>query len=312
MLTAPATRVPHANLASWTVHLEQCPFRGFVERALWGGFHADRLGYAFAAGYGAALARLFDHAASAQRLSTSRPFPDPPLRGPIALAATETGGAHPRAIATRLDKQGGALHLHGEKTFVTLASVADELLVVASRGVEADGKNRLRLVRVPARARGVTTTPRPETPFAPEIPHAIVGFEGVVVEDRDVLPGDGYDVWLKPFRTIEDVHVLAATIGYLAGVGRNHAWPRATLAEIASTALALIDGGARDPSAPLTHVILEGLFATVRRLLATLDWDKVEPEERARWHRDAPLMLVAENARAARAEAAWKRLTADR
>jgi alkylation response protein AidB-like acyl-CoA dehydrogenase len=308
MLTAPATRVPHANLASWTVHLEQCPFRGFVERALWGGFHADRLGYAFAAGYGAALARLFDHAAATQRLSTSRPFPDPPLRGPIALAATEQGGAHPRAIATRLDKQGGAQILTGEKTFVTLASVADELLVVASRGASAEGKNRLRIARVPMRAKGVVMTPRPETPFAPEIPHAIVRFDGVVLEDRDVLPGDGYDVWIKPFRTIEDVHVLAATVGYVIGVGRNHGFSRAVLAELAASALALIDAGARDPSSPLTHVVLDGAFATVRRLLGTIDWETVEAEERARWHRDAPLLLVAEKVRAARTEAAWTRL----
>src|SRR5438067_2330425 len=130
MLTAPPTRMAHASLASWTAHLATCPFQASVERALWGGFHADRLGHAFAAGYGAALARLFDHAAAAQSLP---PFPPP--RGLVALAATESGGAHPRAIATRLEKEGGALLLRGEKTFVTLAGAAEELLVVASRGV---------------------------------------------------------------------------------------------------------------------------------------------------------------------------------
>ena len=78
--------------------------------------------------------------------------------------------------------------LNGEKTFATLASVADELLVVASRGMEADGKNRLRLVRVKPSAKGVDIVRAPETPFAPEIPHAIVRFTDVVVENEDVLP----------------------------------------------------------------------------------------------------------------------------
>ena len=42
--------------------MEKCPYEGSVERALWGGLHADRLGHAFAAGYGSALRHLFAHA----------------------------------------------------------------------------------------------------------------------------------------------------------------------------------------------------------------------------------------------------------
>lgn len=283
------------TLAKFFSRLAQCPWTGSVERALWAGFHADRLGFAFAGGYGAALRRLFEHA--------QVPLPG----GVVCLAASETGGAHPRAIATRLDKEGGALVLRGEKTFATLASAADELLVVASRGQTPDGKNRLRVVRVPRGARGVTVEDRPPMPFAPEIPHAIVRFADVIVEDSSVLPGDGYDVWLKPFRTIEDTHVLASTIGYLAGAARAHGWDRAVLAELVSTGLSLVDIGARDPSAPLTHVALAGLFSGARRLVASLDaeWAKAGAEERERWQRDLPLMLVAENARAKRLEKAF-------
>ena len=39
--------------------------------------------------------------------------------------------------------------------------------------------------------------------------------------EADLLPGDGYDIYLKPFRTIEDIHVHAALIGYLVGVARR-------------------------------------------------------------------------------------------
>lgn len=306
-LAAPLVRGPYKDLASWLRQLPKCPFTGQVERALWAGFHADRLGYAFVGGYGAALSRLVEHVGQAQGLPAGRAFPERPLPPHVCLCATESGGAHPRAIATRLDKQGGALVLEGEKTFATLATVSDELLVVASRGIEADGKNRLRIVRVKPNADGVEIIPRPETPFTPEIPHAVVRFKGVVVENEDMLPGDGYEQWLKPFRTIEDTHVLAATVGYLQGAARTHGFGRDVSAELVSLSLSLIDIGARDPGMPLTHIVLAGLFSATRRLVASLGtaWEKAPEDERARWLRDLPLLSIAENARSKRTDNAW-------
>lgn len=310
-LSAPLQRGPYKDLRHWFKVLAHCPFTGTIERALWAGFHADRLGWAFVGGYTAALARLFEHGQGAEGARSAKSVKsDRPLSARACLAATEAGGGHPRAIQTRLDKRGGALVLDGEKTYATLASASDELLVVASRGVGADGKNRLRVVRVKPTAPGVTITPRDETPFAPEIPHAIVKLEGVVVEDADVLPGDGYLHWLKPFRSIEDTHVLAATVGYLAGAGRAHGFSRDAVAECVSLGLSLVDAGARDPSSPLTHVVLAGLFASARRFVGALgdEWARAPEsaaEERARWQRDMALLLVAENARAKRTEAAF-------
>lgn len=304
-LSAPLQRGPYKNLAHWAKVLAHCPFTGTIERALWAGFHADRLGWAFVGGYTAALARLFEHALETQGAKADRP-----LSPRVCLAATEAGGGHPRMIQTRLDKRGGALVLDGEKTFATLASASDELLVVASRGLGADGKNRLRVVRVKPNAPGVTITPREETPFTPEIPHAKVTLKGVVVEDADVLPGDGYLHWVKPFRSIEDTHVLAATVGYLAGAARANGFSQGALAECVSLGLSLVDVGARDPSSPLTHVVLAGLFASARRFVGALgdEWARAPEsvaEERARWQRDMALLLVAENARTKRTEAAF-------
>lgn len=320
-LSAPLKRGPYPDLPTFEKRLAKCPFTGPVERALWAGFHADRLGYAFVGGYGAALARLFEHASQVRtataataaaggatvRESSPRLAQHRPLAARVCICATEAGGGHPRSIKTRLDKQGGALVLNGEKTFATLATVAEELLVVASRGIEQGGKNRLRIVRVKPNAMGVTITPREMVPFAPEIPHAIVKLVDVVVENEDVLPGDGYDVWLKPFRTIEDTHVLAATVGYLQGAARAHGFSRDVSAELVSLSLALIDVGARDPLAPLNHVVLAGLFASVRRLVRDLDereWEKAEAEERARWQRDLPLLSVADTVREKRTQVA--------
>ncbi|MDB4939316.1 MAG: Acyl-CoA dehydrogenase [Labilithrix sp.] len=298
-LSAPLARGPR-DLPAFVAKLGKCPFKSPIARALWGGFHADRLGYAFVAGYSAALSRLFEHAAPAET---------PPAYA--SLCATESGGAHPRAIATRLDKRGGTLVLDGEKTFATLATIAEQLLVVASRGIEADGKNRLRVVRVKPNAPGVSIVPRGELPFTPEIPHAVVRFTDVTIEDDDVLPGDGYDVWLKPFRTIEDTHVVASTVGYLLGAARAHDFGREAIAELASLAVALVDVAARPPDEPVTHIVLAGLFASMRRLIAALApaWEKAPEDERTRWLRDQPILMVADKVRAKRTEAAWQSLT---
>ncbi len=310
-ISTPVSRGPYADLDAWTAVLETCPFTAQVERALWSGFHADRLGYAFVGGYRAALSRLFEHAARMEGGAPGRAFPERPLPPRLSLCATEAGGVHPRSIATRLDKQGGALVLNGEKTFATLATAADELLVVASRGIQADGRNRLRLVRVSPKASGVEITAKSTLPFAPEVPHALVRFVDVLVENEDVLPGDGYDQYLKPFRTIEDTHVLAATVGYLLGAARAHGFDRGIVVELVSLGLALVDVGARDPAAPLTHLVLAGLFGTMRRLTASLgpEWDRAPEDERTRWQRDLPLLLVAEAARAQRTDSAWQALS---
>jgi hypothetical protein len=257
------------------------------ERAFAAGVASDRLGYAFLGGYEAALERLVGR------------------RERAALCATEEGGAHPRAIRTRLTPAGGAFTLDGDKTFATLATAARALYVVASEG-ERDGKNALRVVRVASDAPGVTITPRPEVPFAPEIPHATVRFDGAHVDASDVLPGDGYARYLKPFRTIEDVHVFVATLGYLARVARTLRWP--ALGGLVARAEALVALSAEDPSAPATHLALAGAIDGARADLAALPWDTADPPTRSRWERDQALLWVAETARRKRLEAARSRV----
>ncbi len=163
-------------------------------------------------------------------------------------------------------------------------------------------------------AKGVEILAKPPLPFAPERPHAVVRFVGVVVEREDVLPGDGYEHYLKPFRTIEDTHVLAATVGYLIGAARARGFDQGIVAELVSLGVSLIDVGARDPSAPLTHLVLAGLFATFLRLAASLgpEWDRAPDGERTRWYRDQAILTVADTVRAQRTAAAWRALSGPR
>jgi alkylation response protein AidB-like acyl-CoA dehydrogenase len=266
-----------------------------IDRAALGGLVAASVGWAFACGYQGALARLDPESTRGAQLT--------------ALCATEEGGAHPRAIRTTLTRTGDGGHtLSGRKAWVTLGTAAEVLLVVASTGLDAQGLNRLRVARVPTARRGVRVEGAEATPFAPEIGHARVVFEDVAVADAELLPGDGYDAVLKPFRTIEDAHVMAALVGWGIGVGRASAWEHAFLDEAVGVALLLRTLGAADPSRPETHVALAGAMAATRRLLEAAPWDRADAAVRAAWDRDRALLDVASRARTARLESAWRAL----
>ncbi|MEO7732355.1 MAG: acyl-CoA dehydrogenase family protein [Kofleriaceae bacterium] len=266
------------------------------DRAFAGGVYADRLGFAFAAGYAAALHALVPALAP----------------GSIAaLCATEDGGNHPRAIRTRLVARApGHATLTGRKKWASLATAASSLLVVASTG-EHDGKNQLRVVRVRSDAAGVRLHPS-SAPFVPEIPHAEVELDGVIVDDADVLPGDGYDDYLKPFRTIEDLHVHGAIAGYLIGVARRKQFPRELQERLLVLALATGALAAADPKAATTHAALAGVLDLAHRLVGELEllWAAAPDDEWTRWQRDRPLLRVAGTARAARRDRAWATLDA--
>lgn len=251
------------------------------EAAVRGGARVDRLGFAFAAGYEAALWRL---------------LPTRDRARAAALCATEAGGVHPRAIEATFE--GGVLD--GEKTFVTLGTHAEELLVLAREG-ERDGRPALALVRVRADAAGVTLTPLPATPFVPEIPHASVRFEGAPAER---VEGDGWADHVRPFRTVEDVHVHAALLGWLVRVGRRWGFAPGPLERALSILLGLEVLSRADPSARATHLALAGAIDETRAVVERCDWSSAPEADRRRWERDRRLLDVASGARAARRDKA--------
>ena len=257
-----------------------------LDRAALAGARADRLGFAFAGGYQAALAALFP--ATATKVG--------------ALSVTEAGGAHPRAIATRLE----ARALTGAKRWATLASHAEVLYVVASTGRDDDGRNRLVVVRLDPRADGVAITPMPDTPFVPEVPHSMITFDGVHVDAADVLEGDGYERYVKPFRTVEDLHVFAAVAGYLLGEGLRGRWNAALLERLLALLVAL-RGAAPLPSASSgLHLALAGILAEAVPLFEEVTAAFGEGDAHARWRRDLPLLTIAASAREQRRTAAWR------
>ena len=272
-----------------------------IDRALVAAAHADRLGFAFAAGYREALRALVPTATDA-----------------MALCATEAGGNHPRAIQTQLvampaaSNAAATYRLTGRKAWATGANTAASLLVVASTGVDAAGTNRLRVVRVATTAPGLRITAAP-APFVPEIEHATIELTDVPVTDADLLPGDGYADYLKPFRTVEDAHVHAALAAYLLGVARRRGWREHTERMLA-LALATRAVATAEPKLATTHLALAGVLALAAREVADLEahWaaapDVATDAEHQRWLRDRPLLKTAASARAARRERAWEQL----
>jgi hypothetical protein len=276
-----------------------------IDQAILGGFCADRLGYAFASGYQAALHAL---------------FPDLPPDRVAALCVTERGGGHPRAIETRLEpaspvaRDGAgapAYRLTGKKRWATLSGGAAVLLVAASTGADGAGRNVLRLVRVESTAPGVRRVPMPEPPFTPELGHDEVELSGVAVAEADVYPGDGFARYVRPFRTIEDIHVSAAIYAYLIREIRLHGLPAPLTERLAGLLAALRALAAADPSAPDTHIALAGVQELSRAPIDELDrlWSKTESPAHARWDRDRLLLTVASNTRERRRQRAWERLT---
>jgi hypothetical protein len=263
-----------------------------VDRALAGGALADRLAYAFAAGYQAALASMFGGAP-----------------GELAsFCVTEQGGGHPKAMATTLAWHDGTLLVEGVKTWATMAPLARTLYVVAVAGAAEGERRPLRVVRVGASAAGVALEARPPMPIAPEIPHARLRLEAVALAPDAALEGDGYERYVRPFRTVEDVHVTAAVTAYLAGAGARRGWPESLRETLCGLGVSLRGLASLDPSAPATHVALAGALTAAGRAFdeCAEAWQADPDEEAARWARDRPLLAIADAVRQKRREAAWR------
>ena len=267
-----------------------------IDRALAGGLAADRPAWAFAAGYQGAIQAL---------------LPDHPCDQVAALCISEEHGAHPAGIRTRLTAAdgGSGWRLDGMKAFVSGAQGADRLLVAASIGATPDGRNRLRMVLVPADRAGVHITPLPNLGFVPEMPHGGVRFEAVDVADADLLPCDGYNGAVKPFRTLEDIHVTGAFLAWFCAVGRRSGWPDALLESLLALIVTARTLALASPLDPHVHLALGGLLAQVAKLMAAAEplWERVDARTRRWWQRDRRILKIAAAVRARRLETARAR-----
>ncbi|HVL02548.1 MAG TPA: hypothetical protein VM553_22160, partial [Dongiaceae bacterium] len=135
-------------------------------------------------------------------------------------------------------------------------------------------------------------------------------FDQVPVAAFQRLPGDGYRDYVKPFRTVEDIHVSGAILGFLLRIARAHHWPAASV----ETLLALIGLhqwlAAQPADAVSTHLALAGARRQWDDWLQSVQphWALCPSELAQAWQRDSALFNVAAKARAQRTQTAWQRL----
>ncbi|OGA17254.1 MAG: hypothetical protein A3I63_10130 [Betaproteobacteria bacterium RIFCSPLOWO2_02_FULL_66_14] len=298
LLKAPRETPECADVAAWWPQYRQliAVWRNPMDRAIAGGFAADRVGWAFASGYQAALHAL---------------FPDAPEDRIAALCVTEAEGNSPKSIQSTLHPHGHGWRLNGAKRWTTLGADG-AIFYVAARDAEANqARAVIRIARIASNAPGVTVQSMPPARFVPEVPHAQLRFDDVRVPAGALLRGDGYADYVKRFRTVEDLHVNAAVLGYLVREARRLAWP----AQWIEQALALLEAlralAAEDCGTPAAHIALAGALAWNAGLIAQTEahWSEAGDEPaRKRWVRDKELLGVAAGARAQRTARAWERL----
>ncbi|MBO1541832.1 acyl-CoA dehydrogenase [Pseudomonas sp. OA65] len=235
-------------------------------------------GLAFLVGYQAALRVLWPSA--------------PQSLG--ALCATEQRSVRPADMHTRLDD----LRLSGRKDFVTAGDAAEWLLIAAR--CEAPGETpRLNLAVAYAGEPGVTLEKLPAIGLMPDISHGRVLLDGALCE---LLAGDGWDAYVKPFRTLEDLYVLSAMSAWLYGVGQECAWPQALQLRLLALLAGCAEVSRHNPSSAAGHVLLGGLFAQFHGLDGELSAALAGGPAtwRELWTRDKGVMDIAAGARAKR------------
>ncbi|MEL7558387.1 acyl-CoA dehydrogenase [Stutzerimonas chloritidismutans] len=278
-LLGPLEHLPQsASLEGWFAALQAFGPSDNFELAVLGGRRAATPGLAFLAGYQAALRQL---------------WPDAPA-GLGALCATERRLLRPAEMQTRLE----GMRLTGCKDFVIAGSAAAWLLVPARN--EALGElPRLSVCVVRTTDPGVLVEERPPLALVPDIPH---GRLRLASASCDRLAGDGWVDYVKPFRTLEDLHVLAALASWLYGVGLQCGWPQRLQLQL----LSILPGAAEisrvPPADAATHLLLASLSLQFMALTEALDaalaagpqhWSDL-------WQRDRGVLQLARSAQAKR------------
>lgn len=268
-----------------------------LEWAVVGGCVGDRLAYAFAAGYQSALRRL---------------FPFLPIEKVASFCVTEAGGGHPRAIQCQLIQDADQWLIHGEKTFVTSANEAEILIITASQGIDEFGQNHISVIQIPHDTDGAIIETLPDMPFVPEISHGKVILDHCPISSKQLLAGDGYLNYIKPFRTVEDLHVFAGILGYLFRVATLHQLDTRLREDILACIVTAHHLAGMFASKTPVHLALAGFIRQFRTLILAFEFHLVQVDEatRSRWMRDKQLFTIAESVREKRRESAWEKVNA--
>jgi acyl-CoA dehydrogenase len=256
--------------------------------SLYGGFFANSVGQAFVNGYEVAIQRLTG-------IDTRESI--------AAFCVTENKSTHPTSMLSCLtvDKKGNYT-LSGKKDFVTLAGDAKKLFVAVNFGVSAAGQKIIKLVEVNVASSGVSIQLLPELPFVPDVTHGVVNFDSVVIEASNILSGDGYSDYVKPFRWFEDINVFMSVSAYLFKLTLAFDWPEDAKVEMISLLTSLSGLHKMKADDPVAHIVMFNQTEALDKWLERYDeaWNAVTEDVVLCWKRDIALLKIATRARKAR------------
>ena len=228
---------PYTSTEDWSADYYQLtknktPF----ERAMIGGFQCQQFSFAFMAGYQAALEKMFPTIAPNE------------LK---ALCVSEAKGGHPKAIQTTLVNQ----QVTGVKTYITAGSDAAHLLVLCKTDEVVNGRSLLKMVHLPRQAKNISIA-NFDLPFMLEVKHGKLTMEKAQISTDQILVGDGYTQYTKPFRTLEDILVGTAHQAMLLRQAIEHQWEEEIRDQIVLNLFTLKNLLALPPSDMETHLLL--------------------------------------------------------
>ncbi len=290
------------KLSKQMFHDTQFVWADTADFAVIGGFQATSAAYVFAIGYQTALHRL---------------IPDLCFDNFYAFCVTEQHGGHPSKITTQLtcteDAEGEAAkwQVTGEKTFVTGGEHADVLLVAATVGKGEDGRNQLKLVQIKQPNEDLTMSPFKlpiDLPMMKLVGHGRASFTNLALNESDILPGDAYTKYIKPFRTSEDLHILAAFAGNLFRSAICCQWPSEIKAEILSLIATMRMLIVSDLTHASVHIAFSGLERQFAHLMREIEphWPSDDTSQQHILHAQQQLLQGAIPARGKRLDAAWR------
>ena len=239
------------------------------------GLRATTIGQAFALGYRCALQEL---------------LPTLPQDQWAAFCVTEEAGVHPKKLTTTLSSDN---LISGEKSFVSMADKATQLIVIAVAGRNGD-RPLLKAVKVSMPVVGAQVDVMPSMGMMPEVGHGKLTLENVPCE---VLEGDGYLDFNKKFRTIEDAHLLMAFTSLILSKSVRFGLDDSLIDECLVIISSLFSLSFED--APINTLQLSGLYKLfeVLRDKFEIQLSEINAGFKSEWERDSKVFGLSKKTR---------------
>ncbi len=244
---------------------------------------ASSIGQAFAVGYRCALQALLPELNASQW---------------AAMCVTEPQGNHPKQIQTQVTLDG---FVNGQKSFVTMAELSRQLIVIGKTGESQDERPVLKAVLLQQPSTGISLQVMSAMNLVPDIGHGKITLENA---QGVILPGDGHNDYSKRFRYLEDMHVLMAFVTLILSMSVRHKLPSPISEKCLLLMSSLLAQELFDES--WQHLHMAAAFEVFEKIVSEFEagFDSVPEAFKSDWLRDKKLFSIANKAKLARTEKA--------